>query len=196
MQTLLGNGKEGLAFILSAPAGTGKTTLVSMLVTEFPCVVESISWTTRKPRPGEVQGVHYHFTSEEEFKHKIERNDFLEYVQLYGNYYGTDYKTVQQQLKAGKHVVLVIDTQGAIQLKGKFPAVFIFLQPPTMDVLRQRLNFRKTEEDSVIEQRLLVAKKEMEAIKYYDYSIVNDDLQISYEVLRSIFIAEEHRIIK
>lgn len=193
-EKLLGNLETGLVFVVSAPAGTGKTTLVNMLIKEFPNVVVSISYTTRKCRPEEVPGVHYHFVSEEEFKRKIANNDFLEYVQLYGHYYGTAYHTVLEQQQKKKHVILVIDTQGALLLKGKFPAVFIFLQPPSLEKLRQRLTQRRTESAAVIEERLEWAKHEMEAAHKYDYCIVNEDLAIAYQVLRSVLIAEEHRV--
>lgn len=192
----LRNKKIGNLYVVSAPAGTGKSTLVSMLVKEFPCIVENISWTTRKPRKGEIQGIHYHFTTEEEFKRKIANRDFLEYVQLYGNYYGTDYGTVAKLQNESKDVVLVIDTQGAMQLKGKIPAIFIFLQPPSMEVLRQRLIARQTEDSTVIEQRLLVAQEELKLADQYDYCIINDDLNTAYQVLKSIFIAEGHRVRK
>lgn len=196
MSKLLGNFDQGLAFVVSAPAGTGKTTLVQMLVNEFPCVVTSISYTTRKPRQGEVQGVHYHFITEEEFEQRIAANDFLEYVKLYGNYYGTSHSWVLEQQKKGKHVILVIDTQGGLLLKGKFPAKFIFIKPPSIDVLRQRLLSRNTETPEVIAERVAWAAKEMKEGNLYDYQIVNDDLNIAYQILKSIIIAEEHRIVQ
>lgn len=193
---LLGNLNTGLAFVVSAPAGTGKTTLVNMLTKEFPCVVESISFTTRPKRQGEIQGVHYNFVSKEEFERKIAQKEFLEYVELYGFYYGTSYKFIREQQKGGKHVVLVIDTQGALQLMGKFPAAFIFLKPPSLDVLKERLKQRRTETPEVIEERLKWAMKEMESAKEYDYCIINDELATAYQALRSILIAEEHRVVK
>jgi guanylate kinase len=196
MTKLLGNLKTGLAFVVSAPAGTGKTTLVQMLLKEFPCVAMSISCTTREIRAGEIQGHDYSFLSKEEFEHKIANRDFLEFVQLYGNYYGTDLKTIEALQKQGKHVILVIDTQGALQLKGKFPATFIFLKPPSLKVLRERLTQRRTETNEVIEERLEWARKEIELVKYYDYCIVNEELSVAYEALRSIVIAEEHRVDK
>ena len=193
---VLGNNQKGLAFVVSAPAGTGKTTLVHMLAQEFPCVVESVSFTTRLQRPGEIAGVHYNFVSNEEFESKIANDDFLEFVQLYGCYYGTSHRAVQALQNQGKHVILVIDTQGALQLKTWFPATFIFLQPPSLEVLRERLVQRKTETLTVIEQRLAIAQKEIEASCHYDYCITNDDLSTAYQVLRSIVIAEEHRLQK
>ena len=190
---VLGNNSKGLAFVISAPAGTGKTTLVSMLTNEFPFVVGSISYTTRPPRPGEVDGVHYHFVTVETFEKMIEARDFLEYVTLYGHYYGTSRSAVETQIAQGKHVILTIDTQGAIQIKDKFPAIYIFLEPPSMEVLRQRLLGRKTESDEAVHERLEWAASEILAAQNYDYIIVNNDLNIAYQVLRSILIAEEHR---
>lgn len=191
---LLGNLDEGLLFIVSAPAGTGKTTLVKMLVDEFPSLVTSVSYTTRPCRPGEIPGVHYHFISEEEFKQKIEKNEFLEYAEIYGCYYGTSLKQVRDKQKEKKHVILVIDVQGALQIKGKIPSIFIFIKPPSLTVLKQRLTQRQTETSTVIAKRMEWAKKELEAVKEYDYCIVNEDLGTAYQVLRSIFIAEEHKI--
>lgn len=192
---VLGNLSRGLLFIVSAPAGTGKTTLVHMLSSEFSCVVESISCTTRPPRAGEIPGVHYYFLSVDEFESKIAAGEFLEYVKLYGHYYGTLRPWVEEQLQQGKHVILVIDTQGGLQLKGKIPAAFIFIKPPSLDILRSRLMKRQTESQEGIEKRLAWAKKEMVDGLTYDYHLVNDDLDMAYQVLRSILIAEEHRII-
>lgn len=192
---LLGNAERGLLFVLSAPAGTGKTTLVNMLAEEFPCVVPSLSFTTRHPRSGEKHGEHYHFISVEEFDQKVVENEFLEYVQLYGHFYGTSKKWVEEQLSIGKHVVLVIDTQGALQLMGKVPLCSIFLMPPSPDELRRRLKGRKTESESIIEERLEWANQELERCRYYDYCIINDDLNTAYQVLKSILIAEEHKVI-
>jgi guanylate kinase len=194
---LIGNCKTGLLFVVSAPAGTGKTTLVNMLVNEFPdAVEESISYTTRKCRFGEIPGVHYHFVTEEEFQDKIAKHDFLEYAQIYGCYYGTGYQKILEQQKKGKHVVLVIDTQGALQIKQKYPAILIFLKPPSIEVLRQRLTQRKTESEDLIEVRLAWAKNEIEKACEYDYCIINDDLKVAYQALRSILIAEEHKLTK
>lgn len=193
---LLGNLNSGLAFVVSAPAGTGKTTLVQMLVQEFPCIVESISYTTRSIRTGEAPGVHYHFISEKKFEEKIANNEFLEYVKLYGYYYGTCKKDLAQLQSEGKHVILVIDTQGALQLMKRFSATFIFILPPSLEALRERLKKRRTESEAVIDERLEWARREIEAAKFYDYNIINDNLATAYQVLRSIIIAEEHKTSK
>jgi guanylate kinase len=192
-ERLLGQKVPGQAFVISAPAGTGKTTLTTMLKHEFPNrIISSISYTTRKPRPMEVEGAHYHFINREEFEKRIHANDLLEHVQLYDDYYGTSRSWTEQQLAQGQHLLLVIDTQGAMQLKGKLPATFIFIKPPSLDILRMRLESRKTETREVIEKRLAWAEKEMESARLYDYQITNDDLELTYAILRSIVIAQTH----
>ncbi|MBS4168771.1 guanylate kinase [Parachlamydia sp. AcF125] len=184
---------DGLIFIISAPAGAGKTTLVQKLVQEFPNVVQSISTTTRPPRQGEIPGIHYHFVNEADFLTAVKNGEFLEYVKLYEYYYGTSLKWMTNQQKEGKHVVLVIDTQGAKQLMGKISATFIFILPPSLKVLRERLIRRNTEESSAIEKRLAIVKDELKAASLYDYQLTNDDLDDAYDILRSIVIAEMYK---
>lgn len=193
-EKLLGNLSKGLVFVVSAPAGTGKNTLVNMLKNEFPCVVESVSCTTRSPRKGERDGQEYHFLTKQQFDAKIQLGDFLEYAEVFGNYYGTSLEYVLLQQTQGNHVILVIDTQGALQVKKKIDAISIFLVPPSLEILRERLTSRMTENAEEIERRLQIAQKELEMMSHYDYSIVNGDLQIAYEVLRSIIISEEHKM--
>ena len=193
MHKLLGELLEGKIFVLSAPAGTGKTTLVRMLCEEFDRVQESVSFTTRPARANEVSGRDYHFISMAEFEKRIAEKDFLEYATVFDHYYGTSRSDVEKQRKLGKHVILVIDTQGALQLREKLDAVFIFLIPPSMSELRRRLESRKSDSQEAIEQRLSWAEKEMGIADRYDYQIINDHLKTAYEVLRSILIAEEHR---
>lgn len=185
--------KKGLIFVISAPAGTGKTTLVRMLQEEFHHVVESISFTTRSPRSNEIAGRDYHFITTEEFEKKIKEGEFLEYAKVFGNYYGTSRKYVEAQRDKGKHVTLVIDTQGAMNLVNELDAVFIFISPPSLEELRARLYRRKSESEEAIETRLSWAEKEIALSCHYDYHIVNDHLKTAYEALRSILIAEEHR---
>jgi len=185
---------KGLLFIVSAPAGTGKTTLVEQLVHECPNVVRAITCTTRKPRPHEENGRDYFFLSEEEFKKK--EHGFLEEATVFGYHYGTEKAWVEKTLQEGKHVVLVIDTQGAIQVKNKIESVAIFLSPPSWDELRRRLKARGTESAESLEKRLTRAHEELEMISHYDYHIVNDQLLEAYSVLKSIVIAEQHRVIK
>lgn len=193
-QKVLGNLKKGLVFVVSAPAGTGKTTLVRMLCSEFPCVVESVSYTTRSIRAGETPGVDYHFISKEEFQKKIKEGEFLEYAQVFDQFYGTSKNLVESFQAKGKHVILVIDTQGALQLKEKLPAIFLFIRPPSLEELRNRLISRKSDSMESIENRLSWAKKEMEMASHYDYEIINEDLKTAYQIFRSIVIAEEHRV--
>jgi guanylate kinase len=194
MEKLLGNLAKGLLFVVSAPAGTGKTTLVNMLKKEFSCVVESVSCTTRAPRQAESDGKDYHFLTVEQFEAKIKAHEFLEYAEVFGHYYGTAKEFVEREQSKGHHVVLVIDTQGALQLKGKVPAVFIFLWPPSMEELKRRLLKRQTESSVAIEKRLHWAAEELKRVKDYDYRIVNENLDTAYQALRSILIAEERRI--
>lgn len=194
MSTLLGEKKEGLLFVLSAPAGTGKTTLIQKLLREFPSAIASVSYTTRPPRLGERDGIDYNFITPEEFEKKIATGDFLEYVHLYGNYYGTSSDWVRAELKKGKHVFLVIDTQGALKIKKTFAAILIFVSPPSLTALEKRLIERGTEVNDVIKKRLEWAKNELEVAKQYDYQFINDDLEIAYDVLRSIFIAACHLV--
>lgn len=192
---ILGNLSHGLVFIISAPAGTGKTTLVRMLINEFDCVAESVSCTTRKIRPGEIPGRDYFFLTDEEFEDKKSSGDFLEFAEVFGHQYGTSREYVTKSQATGKHVFLVIDTQGAMRLKKeKFPAVYVFLSPPSLEELKQRLCKRQTECPETIEKRLSWAEQEMEMARHYDYHIVNDNLDNAYTILRSIVIAEEHRV--
>lgn len=185
--------KKGLLFIISAPAGTGKTTLVRMLHNEMPRVVESVSFTTRAPRPSEVPDKDYRFVSEEQFEKMVQDKEFLEHANVFGKHYGTSRQYVEAERKKGNHVILVIDTQGAMQLKGKVDGIFIFISPPNLEALRSRLLNRKSESESAIEYRLSWAEKEMALADSYDYHIVNEDLKTAYDTLRSIVIAEEHK---
>lgn len=194
-QKILGTLAQGLIFVISAPAGTGKTTLVRMLMKEFDCIAESVSCTTRASRAGEVSGVDYFFLGTAEFEKKIQEGDFLEYANVFGHYYGTSREYVLNQQKSGKHVFLVIDTQGAMQLReNQFVASYIFLSPPSLDALKDRLHKRQTDSPEVIANRLGEAEREMGMVGNYDYHIINDNLGNAYTILRSIVIAEEHRV--
>lgn len=191
---LLAECPRGLLFILSAPAGTGKTTLMRMLQEEFPeDIVPSVSYTSRKPRPKEKDGVDYHFVDAQQFEELIRKDEFLEHVELYGDYYGTSKQWVEDQLSKGKHVFLVIDTQGAQILRAHINAIFIFIRPPSLEELHNRLQKRKTESLDRIEERVACAKKEIETSHIYDYLITNENLENAYQILRGILIAETHR---
>ncbi len=191
---VLGGYERGLAFVLSGPSGAGKTTLVDMLCKEFDCIERSISFTTRAPRASEREGIDYNFITKEEFEEKIEKGDFLEYAKVFDHYYGTSKSFVEAQKDKGKHVILVIDTQGAMQLMGSYDASFVFVSPPSIEILRMRMLLRNSETETTIEQRLSWAKKEMELSFRYDYLVLNQDLKDAYQVLKSILIAEEHKI--
>lgn len=195
---VLGNTKQGLLYVISAPAGTGKSTLVEMLLGEFSEVLaESCSVTTRLPRPGEIAEKHYTFVTPSDFASMVGRGEFLEHAEVFGNNYGTLKIEVANLQAQGKHVVLVIDTQGAIQIQAqKIPAVYIFITPPSMEELRKRLFKRRTEDEDHIAERLRWAAEEMKLHDRYDYHIVNDNLEITYQILRSILIAEEHKNVK
>lgn len=189
----LSNIKRGKAFILSAPAGTGKTTLVDRLTREFKQIVRSISFTTRQPRGQEKEGHDYHFISFQEFERKINKGDFIEYVEVFGNFYGTEKEAVEKLLDQGCDVVLVIDTQGALAIKPFFKGVYIFMSPPSMQELEKRLRERGTDSAVDIDLRLSWAHNEMEQAWHYDYNVINSNLEETYQVLKSIYIAEKYK---
>lgn len=187
----------GKIFVLSAPAGTGKTTLVNLLTQEFPHIVRSISCTTRAPRGNEREGRDYFFLTEKEFESKKLAGEFLEYACVFGNQYGTSKESVLAEQQLGRHVFLVIDTQGSLQLQRKeLDATYIFISPPSLEELANRLDKRQADSEDVIRHRLQSAQEELSCIGRYDYHIINDHLESAYAVLRSIVIAEEHRITK
>ena len=179
----------GKLIVISAPAGTGKTTLVQLLQDAFPDRVnQSISCTTRKPRKGEVNGKDYFFLTKEGFEERIRSDDFLEYATVFGDYYGTLKERVRDQQGSGKDVILVIDTQGALKLKKKVKVTLIFIAPPSVEILEKRLKGRQTESPQALKKRLDWTKHEMKQAKYYDYIIINDDLETAYENLKKIII--------
>ncbi len=190
--SLIGNLKIGLPFILSAPAGTGKTTLVQRLEKEFSSIKRNVSYTTRNPRVNEVNGVDYHFISEIEFQKMICDNHFLEHAKVFGNFYGTSKHELIKDLEKGFHVIMVIDTQGALQIKDEIKATSIFIHPPSYEELKNRLNSRSLDTIQSINTRLEWSKHEVKVASYYDFQIINDDLDTAYQVLKSIIIASEH----
>ena len=191
---VMGNLDRGLVFVLSAPAGTGKTTLTQMICQEFEGkVYESISCTTRSKRAYEQNNVHYHFISEDEFIKKIENDEFIEHVHVFDHYYGTLKSEIESKISNGSHVILVIDTHGAMKIKEKLDAIYIFVAPPSIQELERRLKLRQTETEEMIQKRLKHAEVELTFADQYDYFIINQDLQVAYQVFKSIIISEEHR---
>jgi guanylate kinase len=181
-------------FIISAPSGSGKTTLVSRLLAGLPGLMFSVSYTTRKPRGGEVEGHNYHFVSRTDFEAMIGRDEFLEWAQVFGNYYGTHRGILEEAQGQGKDLVLDIDVQGARQLKGKVPeAVSVFILAPSRQILEQRLRARGEDREDVIERRLRDAAEEIRDYNRYDYVVVNRDLDESDATLRAIVRAERVR---
>lgn len=182
--------QPGHIFIISAASGTGKTTLVSRLLAAHPELCVSVSHTTRAPRTGEEHGHHYYFTDTAEFERLIGENAFLEYAQVFGNYYGTSIAGVERLQKQGFDVILEIDVQGAEQVRRALPeAVSIFILPPDLEILAQRLRGRGTDSSEVIEKRLSLACHEIEQARHFDYIVVNDDLARAeadlYHVIRA-----------
>ena len=187
--------KEGQLFVVSGPSGVGKGTICRELLKEDIGVSLSISMTTRNPRPGEEEGKSYYFVSHEKFESEIQSGGFLEYAKVYENYYGTPKQKVLDTLKSGIDVILEIDTQGALLAKKHYPkGVFIFILPPTMAVLRQRLTDRRSETEEQINMRLNLAMSEIAFIGEYDYYVVNAELAESTARMKEIIMAERSKV--
>ncbi len=185
---------KGLLFIVSAPSGTGKTTLCRAMTEIFPDLHYSISYTTRPPRPGDEDGRDYHFVSPADFQQRVDRGDFAEWAEIYGYRYGTSRTLLEKIQGEGRDVILDIDGQGAQQLKRKkLEGTFIFLLPPSLSELRRRLSLRGTEERAAMEIRLKKAQAEIGEARWYDYLIVNADLEKAKKRLKSIILAEHQR---
>jgi guanylate kinase len=181
-------------FIISAPSGSGKSTLVKHLMTRIPRLTFSVSYTTREPRGDERDGVAYHFISPQEFKDRIDRDEFLEWADVFGNYYGTHQSELERARNEGKDLVLDIDVQGARQLKKKIPdAVSIFVLAPSREVLEKRLRARSQDSEPVIQRRLREAAEEIRNYSQYDYVLVNREVESSVETLVSIVQATRSR---
>lgn len=184
------NHSTGTLFIVSAPSGAGKTSLVKALIDAQPNIRVSVSHTTRAMRPGEADGVNYHFVDRAEFVRMIEHGDFLEQAEVFGNLYGTSQSTLQQTLDDGYDLILEIDWQGAEQVRKLMPeARSIFILPPTQQALRQRLTNRGQDSDDIIEGRMREAVSEMSHYAEYDYLVINDDFAVALEDLKAIFRA-------
>ena len=181
-------GKKGRLFILSAPAGTGKSTLVNRLKDEFPFIKETVSCTTRSPRVGEVHGVDYFFMTDSQFVAAQEKGAFLESVELFSHRYGTLRHQVETLIEQRNHVILVIDTNGAQALHTLENTTSIFISPPSFTVLEERLKKRGTEGQEQLQQRLSRAEEEMKQVSIYDHHLVNDDLEQAYIELKKIIL--------
>ena len=180
---------KGRFFTISAPSGTGKTTLVVRLLKEFPNLKRSISCTTRPPRPGEKEGVDYYFLDRETFEKMLKKDSFFEHEEVHGAFYGTPKAPILQRRAEGLDTILDIDTRGAQNLKKAFPdTCSIFLMPPSLEVLEERLRKRQTEEESSLQRRLQDARSQMDEHDKFDYVIMNDDVDRAYEQLRKIIL--------
>ncbi len=201
------NNKHPLLILLSSPSGGGKTTLCRMLLQDFPDMFYSISCTTRDARSGEVDGKHYFFLSEEEFKTRIEQGFFIEYARVHNHWYGTPAEPIYKNLALGKDVLLQIDVQGADRIRNFLKSssassisfqqfVDIFIMPPSIEEIKVRLEKRGEDSRETIEKRLLNARHEMEQWDKYKYVVMNDDLMLAYQRLKAIITAEHCRVIK
>lgn len=190
------NHKSGAILVLSGPSGAGKSSLLNEVINDIGECYFSISTTTRPIRDGEINGVHYHFVSGEEFKKDIEEDFFLEYAFVHGNYYGTSIKPVKEALSAGKLVLFDIDVQGNAVVTNRLGDITtsVFITPPTLSELKKRLESRKTDSLEVIKRRIDMAKKEIQRISEYDFLIVNDNLQEAADVLKVIANAARVKI--
>ena len=180
----------GHLYIVAAPSGAGKTTLVRMLLERDPAICLSISTTTRPPRPGEQDGREYHFVDVPVFLERIGDGEFLEWAEVHGNYYGTSKRWIESQMTEGRDVLLEIDWQGAQQVRKAFPgAMGIFILPPSLDALHERLSGRGTDSAEIIARRLAAARDEMRHVDEFEYVIINDDLQQAFDNLKSVISA-------
>lgn len=186
---------KGILFIVTAPSGAGKSTICDAVLADTENLKYSVSATTRAPRKGEVDGEDYHFLSRENFEEMIAEEKFLEHARVYDNYYGTPREYIERELQDGRDLILDIDLQGARSVKARnYPAVYIYILPPSLKVLRQRLEGRQTDSPEVIEKRFAQAAGEISAAVEYDYCIINDDLSTAVEEMKSIIRAERCRV--
>lgn len=186
--------RKGMLLVISGPSGAGKGTLYNRVLAADPTITFSVSYTTRGPRPGEVDGKDYCFVTEEQFRQMLDRDGFLEHADVHGHLYGTPRQPVLDALEAGRSVMLDIDPQGALQVMEKMPdCVSVFILPPSFAELRRRLTSRGTEKPEEIERRLRNARGEVQLMGKYQYLVVNDDLEAAYRTLQGIVDAEKQR---
>ena len=187
--------RRGMLIVLSGPSGSGKGTIIKSLLQQREDTVLSISVTTRAPRPGEEDGVHYFFRTREEFEELIRRNALLEFAEYNGNYYGTPQAYVEEQLGSGRDVILEIEIQGALKVKEKLAdTLLLFVTPPSAQELKKRLEIRGTETPESVRSRLARANEEAQGILSYDYLLVNDDLETCVDVMHHVTQSEHHRM--
>ena len=188
------SGRRGCLFVISAPSGSGKTTLVQKLIRSFSDLRFSVSYTTRGPRGAERDGVDYHFVTRDEFQEKIRKGEFLEWAEVHGNLYGTSKVETERIRAGGQDILLDVDVQGADQVRKAEPeAVTMFVMPPSFQVLEERLRGRKQDSPEVIEGRLAGARREIDRYRDYHYVLVNDGIEETAELLKSIVLAERAR---
>lgn len=186
---------RGLLIVISGASGTGKGTVCKKLLTDLPKIAYSISATTRNPRPGEIDGKEYYFLSVDEFKSWISEEKFLEYAEVYGNFYGTPLNKIEERLSRGEDILLEIDVQGALNVKKKCPeGVYIFLLPPSLNELKNRIEGRGTENPESLARRLKNAVAEIKIGLEYDYVVVNDDINAAAEQIKAILTAERLKV--
>lgn len=187
--------RKGCLIVVSGPSGTGKGTVCSALLEKHKEIAYSISATTRQPRTGEVDGVNYYFLAKNVFEKMIEDGELLEWAEVYGNYYGTPLKKIQERLADGQDILLEIDTQGAMSVKEKFPdEIYIYIMPPSLKELERRLKTRGTDSAESIERRLKSAAGEMEIAERYNYIVVNEQVEQAVEQIAAIVDAEHCRV--
>ena len=191
---MIANGR-GLLIVISGPSGAGKGTICKSFLERNKEVALSVSATTRDPRKGEVDGINYHFVSRDEFKKRIEDDDFLEYAEVYDNFYGTPRSNVEELLESGRDVILEIDIQGALKVKENAgDGVFVFVLPPSMSELRQRIINRGSETKESLMKRFKSAYQEINFLSKYNYAVVNDKVDVAVEKLEAIIAAEKCRV--
>ncbi len=187
--------RKGIIFVLSSPSGGGKTTIRRELLKQLPELSFSISATSRRPRSGEKEGKDYFFISREEFDKKIEKGEFVEWAEVHGQGYGTPRQLLEETFRSGRDIILDIDVQGALQIKKEYKeSRLIFLLPPSLETLADRLRERKTDDEEEIKRRLAQAKEEIASLKEYDYAVVNCHLSQAVEEVQAIIIAERCQV--
>jgi len=187
--------REGILFVVSAPSGAGKTSLCKAVTDSMENLTHSISYTTRQPRPGEIDGRDYYFVSGDRFREMVDAGDFAEHAQVHSNQYGTSKRVLDQMVADGTDVILDIDTQGARQIRQHYAtAVFIFIMPPSMGILEERLRNRRSDREEEIRKRMQRAREEIRDYALYDYIIVNRDFDRALAELRSVVTAERCRM--